>query len=181
MPATRKKPGYLLHRPSGQARVRIGGKDHYLGTFGSSESKERYDELIGDWLVRENPTHVALAVDDLCILYMEHAAGYYRKGGQPTSEIASLRHALRPLVALYGRLPARQFSPQKLIRVRDRLVEAGHVRTSINKNVHRIRRVFRWAVENELVPGKVVAALDAGLAIPYRVARQQSPTPFRQA
>jgi hypothetical protein len=44
--AKKKLPGYLLHRPSGQARVRIDGKDHYLGPFGSEKSRVAYGELI---------------------------------------------------------------------------------------------------------------------------------------
>ena len=37
----RKKPAYLLHKPTGQARVRLNGKDVYLGTYGLAESRER--------------------------------------------------------------------------------------------------------------------------------------------
>jgi hypothetical protein len=40
-----KPPAYLLHKPSGQARVRINGKDHYLGPHGSPESKDRWQNL----------------------------------------------------------------------------------------------------------------------------------------
>lgn len=41
-------PGYLTHS-SGQARVILDGTVHYLGPYGSRESKQRYDALIGDW------------------------------------------------------------------------------------------------------------------------------------
>ena len=44
--AKRRRPAYLLHKATGQARVRIDGKDCYLGVYGSPESRERYDELI---------------------------------------------------------------------------------------------------------------------------------------
>ena len=39
-------PSYLLHKPTGQARVRIDGKDHYLGPYGSEESRILYGQLI---------------------------------------------------------------------------------------------------------------------------------------
>ena len=39
------------------------------------------------------------------------------------------------------------------------MIEAGIVRTSINRNVGRIRRLFKWGVENELVPVNVHVAL----------------------
>jgi hypothetical protein len=47
MPRKRSSvPAYLLHKPTGQARCRIDGKDHYLGLFGSDESRVRYGQLI---------------------------------------------------------------------------------------------------------------------------------------
>ncbi len=42
----RKPPKYSLHTATGQAKVRIDGEDHYLGPYGSEESKKLYDELI---------------------------------------------------------------------------------------------------------------------------------------
>ncbi|MGO9922875.1 MAG: hypothetical protein ACLQIB_50290, partial [Isosphaeraceae bacterium] len=41
-----KPPAYSLHKPSGLARVRFRGKDHYLGRFGSKESLEAYSRLL---------------------------------------------------------------------------------------------------------------------------------------
>jgi len=42
MARKRKPPGYLLHKPTGQARVILDGKTHYLGVHGSPESHEQY-------------------------------------------------------------------------------------------------------------------------------------------
>ena len=42
-------PGYLLHKPSGQARVIIDGKHIYLGEYGSPESHEKYARLIAEF------------------------------------------------------------------------------------------------------------------------------------
>jgi hypothetical protein len=42
MPCRKPVPSYLNHAPSGRARVRIDGKDHYLGPYGSEESKAEY-------------------------------------------------------------------------------------------------------------------------------------------
>ena len=47
-----KVPSYCRHKHSGQAVVRINGRDHYLGEYGSSDSHERYQRLIAEW--REN-------------------------------------------------------------------------------------------------------------------------------
>mgnify|MGYP000642771958 FL=1 len=39
---------YQLHKRSGQAVVRIHGKDHYLGKHGSEESQLRYKQALAD-------------------------------------------------------------------------------------------------------------------------------------
>ena len=44
-----KIPSYCRHRASGRAVVRIDGKDHYLGPYGSPESHEEYERLIAEW------------------------------------------------------------------------------------------------------------------------------------
>ena len=52
MPA-RRIPKYREQKSRGLAVVRIDGKDHYLGPYDSSESHEKYDSLIADWLKRQ--------------------------------------------------------------------------------------------------------------------------------
>jgi len=77
---SKRKPGYLLQKPTGQARVRIDGKDHYLGPYGSSESRERYEDLIAEWFARQSDvTAYTLTVDDLCLMFIDFADGYYRR------------------------------------------------------------------------------------------------------
>ena len=65
----RSRPSYWLHKPSGQARVRIDGRDIYLGEYGSAESQERYDALVRDWLVRQSIERFTLTVDELCLKF----------------------------------------------------------------------------------------------------------------
>ena len=43
-------PKYRKHRASGQALVSIGGRDHYLGPYGTKGSRAEYDRLITEWL-----------------------------------------------------------------------------------------------------------------------------------
>ena len=59
----------------------------------------------------------------------------------------------------FGRTKVADFGPAKLKKVRQTMIEAGIVRTSINRNVGRIRRLFKWGAENELVPVNVHVAL----------------------
>ena len=96
MSRTRSKPAYTLHRPTGQARVRIDGRDHYLGAFGSTESHAKYDALVDDWLRRKSVDRSTLTIDELALRFLEHTVTYYAKDGKPTSEVACIRAALRP-------------------------------------------------------------------------------------
>ena len=68
---------------------------------------------------------------------------------------------MKVVKALWGRLPAKDFSPKKLKAVRARMVEKGWCRNYVNAQVNRVRRAFAWAVEEELVPGTVHHALKA--------------------
>ena len=156
----KRKPAYSLHKSSGQARVRINGKDHYLGLYGSAESRDRYDDLVREWFEKNgDASRLSLTVDDLALRFLRHAEKYYRKDGQPTGEVSNIRLALRPVVSMFGRLRIREFGPLKLKDVRQEMIDRGIVRTSINRNIGRIKMMFKWAVENELCPVEVYQAL----------------------
>ena len=40
-------PAYCLHKKSGQAVVRLDGRDFYLGVFGTEKSRSEYQRVIG--------------------------------------------------------------------------------------------------------------------------------------
>jgi hypothetical protein len=50
--ASTRIPKYALHKASGQAVVRLGGIDIYLGEQDSDESRTEYDRLIGEWVLQ---------------------------------------------------------------------------------------------------------------------------------
>ena len=52
----RKLPSYRLHKPSGQAVVRLDGRDYYLGRDGTEARHEAYRRTIARWLKHEAPT-----------------------------------------------------------------------------------------------------------------------------
>jgi integrase len=158
----KRTPKYCLHRPTGQARVRIQGKDFYLGEYGSEESHQRYNELISRTLTGTlNTSHAKVTIAQLCIAYIDYARTYYLKHGRLTSEVNSIQQALRPLVRLHGRCRVSEFGPIKLKQVRDDMVSAGIVRKSINRNIGRIKRMFKWGVENEIIAGDILARVNA--------------------
>src|SRR5690606_22050145 len=108
----------------------------------------------------QDPTARHLSVDDLSVRYMCHAEEFYRRAdGASTSEPVCIRHALRFLVRVHGTTRVREFGPLALKAVRKAMIDAGLARTTINKHVHRIKRLFAWGVENELVPASIHEAL----------------------
>jgi hypothetical protein len=181
MAKTLKKPAYGLHKPTNQARVRISGTDHYLGEYGSPDSKRRYDDLILEWLTNNNQAiKKVLVVDDLCVMFLRHARKYYcRKDGTPTGETESLQHAIKFLIKSQGRVCVRDFGPLKFKAVRQAMITAGMVRTNINRQMERVRRVFGWGVENELVPVAVFQALKRTKGTgPLSLTQVSGPVPF---
>ncbi len=159
---TESVPRYCRHRASGQAVVTINGRTHYLGPHGTQASRVEYDRLIAEWLASGRSTFYGVpehltSVVELIVAYLEYARGYYGDGNR--GECANMRHALRPLRELYGRLPAREFGPLQLKAVREKFIALGHSRKHINASVQRIGRVFRWAVSEGLIPPEVPQAL----------------------
>ncbi len=178
---TRKRssvPAYLLLKPTGQARYRVAGKDHYLGVFGSESSRIRYGQLVAklaggvplDPLAaskRGSPTTIDSEADsgptvgELCLVFLRHAETHYVKNGVQTSEVHILRSVIRPLNELYGLTPAKDFGPLALKAVRTVTVERGWTRGVVNAAMSRIRRIFRHAIANELIDPSVLQRLQA--------------------
>ena len=77
MSNSKNVPKYSRHKPSGQARVIIGGKHHYLGKFGSPESRNKYAALIGQQFHEESQlpesppgTFPVMTIDELIVHYL---------------------------------------------------------------------------------------------------------------
>jgi integrase len=177
---TRSLPSYRLHKPSGRAVVTLAGRVHDLGPYGSPASRKEYDRLISEWLATGRPAAGGrdLSVTELILAYMEFAAGYYRDAdGQPSREIESIREAGRPLKQLYGHTEAAKFGPLALKAVREAMIGAGLCRSTINQRISRVKRLFKWAVENEIVPPSLHHALSAVAGL--RAGRSEAPEPRR--
>jgi len=171
-------PTYRQHRQSGQAMVRLNlgnGKtrDVLLGRHDSPESIQEYERVVSE--IRAGATAAAIVgekdttVAELLVLFFEHAANHYRRAdGSHGSEIASFKQSARHLLRLYAHTPAAEIGPRALKAVRQAMIENRWCRRQINARIGRIRRVFKWAVSEELVPVAVfqslctVAGLQAG-------------------
>jgi integrase len=159
---TESVPKYRKHRATGQAVCTINGRDHYLGPHGTKASKVAYDQKITEWLSCGRsacygiPERV-ISVAEFVVAYVEYATAYY--GAGPRGEAANMRHALRPMRELYGRMPAREYGPLHLKATREKFIALGHSRKHINASIQRIGRAFRWAVSEGLIPADVPQAL----------------------
>ena len=161
---TRSVPKYRRHKPTGQAVVTIAAKDYYLGPYGTKASKVEYDRLIGEWLAAGRPAHVtspqdAITVTELVAAYYRFAKSYYEKNGESTETAENMRPVLRMMRQLYGHTLALEFGPLALKSLQSKMVSNGQSRTYANMNVARIKRMYKWAVSEELVPPAVYHAL----------------------
>jgi integrase len=175
-----RTPKYGRHRATGQAVVTIDGRDIYLGRHGTTESRNRYDQLVSEWLAAGRQIAAlldGLTVDEVLARYWQFAQLHYRKHGEPTGELDNIRYALRPLEALYGESSACEFGPLALKAVRETMIAGDLSRGVINQRIGIIKRVFRWAVSEELVPVSVFQALAtvAGLRRGRTGAREAPP------
>src|SRR6185437_2336521 len=122
-------PSYRHHKPSGLGVVTLNGKDHYLGKYGSPESKAAYDGVIGRWVAngrrpgRERPG--GPTVDEVFLAFYRHAETRYRKGGKETSRLEAIRTAGRMLRDRCGTEPAASFGPAKFKAVREAWIAEG--------------------------------------------------------
>ncbi len=180
-------PSYRLHKPSGLARVIVNGEHRYLGKYGSDESREAYARLIAELNASGGPgcsppagrktDRPPLSVDDLILAYWRFAKSHYVKDGSPTREIEGIRFALRPVRQLYGSTSAADFGPKSLKAVRQHMVDADLSRGVVNRRVGIIKRAFKWAVAEELVPPHLYHGLQAvtGLTFGRTKARETEP------
>jgi integrase len=120
----------------------------------------------------------AISVNELMSAYLDFAEQHYRgPDGKPTDEIRHLKTAIRRVRELYGLTPAAGFGPLALKSVRQQFLDLKWCRKTVNARVERIRRAFKWAVAEELVPPSVYQALAAvsGLQRGRTVAPESEP------
>lgn len=169
-------PTYLRH-PDGRAFCWVyppSGRRRavYLGEHGSPESYAEYRRLLAQiegGMVRDSGSR-GLSVAELVERFLAHADLYYRSpaDGKRTSEYAHFAAACAVLCDFYGATPADEFGPLALKHVRDGMVLRKWSRKTVNAQARRVRQVWRWAAENEIVPAdrwqalKAVKALAAG-------------------
>jgi integrase len=178
-------PKYRHHKGSGQAFLQIKGHRHYLGLWDSPKSKEAYARFIAELAVNPIATppttpltlRPEFTVVEIVAAYLDYADGYYRQNGRRTSQVHIVRQAMRPLRELYGHTPAVKFGPLALRAVRLQLIERGLARKTINHLLGTIKRLFKWAASQELVPVTVYQALLTVPGVPKGRTEAREPEP----
>ena len=110
--------------------------------------------------------------------FLRHAEHHYRRpDGSPTNEVAQYKQTFRLVRTLFGPTPAREFGPRSLKDLRQAMVETGWSRKLVNQRVGLVRRVFKWASSEELLPVAVHQALATvqGLQVGRTRARETDP------
>lgn len=181
-------PRYLEHKQSGRGRAvwyDAAGTYHDVllpGPFQSRESLDAYGRLMRDMVLAPAPAvvggRVGLTVVEVLAAYLTHAERHYRKpDGSQTSELREHKLVMKALRENYGETAAAEFGPLKLKALRQGWVGAGLSRGECNRRTGIARRIFAWAVAEELVPATVLTALDAvkGLQAGRTAARETEP------
>ncbi len=160
-PSFLSPPSYVKHKASGQAVVYQNGQTTYLGKYGSAASKEAYRRLVAEWsLTGGRPeSHQEISVAEVMAAYVAFAKGYYRKRGEVTREHGMIVEVCRAIKPLYGRVLVIEFGPLALKMVRQSLIDSGYARKHINKQIDRVKRMFRWAAGEEMIPATIPQAL----------------------
>ncbi|TWT95390.1 site-specific tyrosine recombinase XerC [Botrimarina colliarenosi] len=175
----KQPPKYGRHKSSGQAVVYVKGREVYLGKHGSPQSRERYREFVEKWLAQqaeEAPTQAALeaeerlaqtinapnlrekrragrvvTLDELIFAYRRFAHGYYVKNGEVTREAELIDEVTGLLGRRHGKRSVESFGPVDLDEFREWVIdERDWERKSLNKQIGRVVRMYKWAVKKEL-------------------------------
>ncbi|TWT58746.1 hypothetical protein KOR42_21320 [Thalassoglobus neptunius] len=124
MPRT---PRYSKHKATGQAYATINGRVVYFGAYGTSESRNAYDQAIADWRELNAAPAATTTVGQLTVMYLkQHAQDYYSPG-----EVRNYRPVLRVLVKMFRTTKVGEFGPKKLKAVQDELAKT-RVRNQVN-------------------------------------------------
>lgn len=181
MPRTKSPhPTYCHHKQSDRGYATVDGKQKlFPGAYNSAESRAAYDALISQWLGngRQMPAEpvAGVTVSTVTLAFWKHAQAFYRHpDGTPTGEAGNYRPALRALRRLYGATAAASFGPNALRALRSAMLipgtdtdpktgkttdRPGWSRTYANRQVDRIKAIFRWAASREMIPASIPAAL----------------------
>ncbi|HVS71998.1 MAG TPA: site-specific integrase [Phycisphaerae bacterium] len=134
----------------GNAFVKIAGQQIWLGKYGQPQTQEKYDRLVGQWLANgrqlPSPGTAPTTVAEVVAAYWTWAQQRYTP-----AEAATIKAALRVVCKSYASLAAHDYGPNCLRASRAEMVRIGWSRRQINRQISRVRGLFRWAASHEMV------------------------------
>lgn len=171
-----RMPKLRYHSGSGRWFVQFPGENpRYLGPD-QAEARRRYEAECARWLARGRRPEVAPPPGAPTVADL---AGRFRAAVESSpvsgSERAMVRCALEAVLRLHADTPADQFGPAAYKEVRADLVRRGLSRATVKGYLHRVKQMYRWAAEEEILPAEHWHALravrpsraaDAGRATP---------------
>jgi integrase len=148
-------PPYLPHS-SGQAYSTLNGVKHYHGLYGTPESRAAYAAFLREWEAAQDGQLSPVAargrptVGQVCELFMVEARKKHRRAdGSPTTEVRAYTNAFKPLLAAHRHMDADDLRAQHLIKIRDDWRAKGLFLTTVNRDLARIVRCWKWALSYE--------------------------------
>ena len=169
---------YRLHKGKNQGYVQYPRQcddrrpqETFPGEYGSPESQAAYEKSLAyflthgtlpPWIKQSTPPPEAfepqrggaVTVAQLCQeFFAAQGPGYC------ASERAAFRVVIERLCSLHAATPVDQFRRPMLRHVRQQMVELGNSRRYIDCHVTRIRGMFDWGVDEDLVPPEIAAGL----------------------
>ena len=162
MPKLKNKPPKYA-KLKNYAVVYISGKIHYLGQYGSTESRSAYARLVAEYqpnaqFLLPKPDEGGVTVGELAAAFLDHAEATLKKPNYVHHRIAIGDFLLK----LYGDVFVNDFKPSSLKLLREEMIKSQRLcRKQINDYISRVVRVFSWGLEEELVKYETVAVLKA--------------------
>lgn len=175
MAKARRIPAYVHHKPSGQARVRINGKDHYLGPYGSPESKLKYDDLISTLVIEGQPTATTKLTTLLAAWWAECKRRYGKHGKGRYGNAVCWRPVIRLLRENHGKEPAESLGPATLRRTIEREADTRGWSLRYARDVlSKAKAIFKWGKNEELISS---TAYERIRDVQIREGREKPPAP----
>ena len=163
-------PSLRHHKPTRRAVVTVRtadgrSRDIYCGTWGTAASRAEYQRVCAVLAANAGvyPSDAPdVTLNEILLAYVRHAEGYYRRPyGSPTSSLTTARLVARAVRTLFGPTPAAEVGVRELKSVRRAMVADGLTRREVNRRVGVVRRLFRWAAAEGMIPPAVYQTLGA--------------------
>lgn len=171
---------YRRHTTRNKGFASFKGKRYYFpGEFESPKSIAAYHA----WLARieaglppivfKEPKRAKFVIE-VGLQYLDHASVVYGLG---RSEYGNCKVALDHFHAYCGAIRISELTPKVLKRFQEHLAAKKLGRSYINQTMHKIRRAFRWAASEDIIPVSICHGLDtvAPLRKGHTAAKEKKP------